>query len=257
MKKKSGNATIHRIELSEGRYSTISNNVLKNPNLTEPAKVLLTLMLNNASNWKIVLVYYQKMLGWSKNKLADAVENLRVNGYFKKESGGKKHYIISEFGNLNVEDAQPTVTGSDTTPLPNQSESFKSEEEYVTFWVKRINSVLVGIEEVEVHDAVFKHYNQLYWDKKLTDADIEIEAIEEVVIKALIGSYLPIIDDKIAKFPRATKAQADDIMNKGVRFLFTAVYQRKAINKTSFGGTMLGIANRITEPKRQYREVED
>lgn len=62
MKKKSGNATIQRIELKEGRFATISNNVLKNPNLTEPAKVLLTLMLNNSESWNIVLAHYQKCL---------------------------------------------------------------------------------------------------------------------------------------------------------------------------------------------------
>jgi hypothetical protein len=108
MKKQSKTTTVLRINLEDGKYTTISRQVLMNPNLRDSSKTLLQLILNNKDGWKLVLSYYQKRLQWCNDKMAGAVRDLIKNGYLKKDkhpNGNDKGftytYIISEFGNLN------------------------------------------------------------------------------------------------------------------------------------------------------------
>lgn len=108
MKKHSKTTTVYRIPQEKGNYTTVSRNILMNPNLTDSAKTLLQLCLNNTEDWKLVLSFYRKKLRWSNDKLSYAVTNLIENGYLRKDkySKGKGNgfyytYIISEYGNLN------------------------------------------------------------------------------------------------------------------------------------------------------------
>lgn len=99
--------TVHRIPLNKGRYTTISRNVLMSKDLTDPAKTLLQICLNNSEDWKLVLSFYRKQLGWSNDKLSNAVKCLIENGFLKKDKhpkGNGKYfytYTVSEYGNLN------------------------------------------------------------------------------------------------------------------------------------------------------------
>jgi len=108
MKKQSKTTTVIRIDQEKGNYTTISRSVLMNTDLTDPAKTLLQIILNNKEGWRLVLSYYRKLLLWSNDKMAYAVANLIDNGFMKKEkhSKGKDKgfcytYVISEYGNLN------------------------------------------------------------------------------------------------------------------------------------------------------------
>ena len=85
MQKKSKTTTVYRLQLEKGNYTTISRQILMNPNLSDSAKTLLQIILNNTDDWKLVLEYYRKLLGWSFDKLSYAVANLIENGYLKKQ----------------------------------------------------------------------------------------------------------------------------------------------------------------------------
>lgn len=117
MKKQSKTTTVFRMNLEHGKYTTIARSILLNPNLTDPAKTLLQLCLNNTEAWKLTLTFYKKQLKWSNDKMSGAVENLIKEGYMTKEkkpNGGKKGftyiYVISEYGNLNPNKEQPCIT---------------------------------------------------------------------------------------------------------------------------------------------------
>ena len=115
MKKHSKTTNVYRIDLEKGNYTTISRNILISTELTDSAKTLLQLCLNNTSEWKLVLSHYRKVLKWSNDKMAYAVSNLIEYGYLKKEKlpNGKGKgftylYIVSEFGNLNPNREKPS-----------------------------------------------------------------------------------------------------------------------------------------------------
>lgn len=110
MKKQSNNTTVIRINLENGGFTTVSRAILENPKLTDSAKTLLQLSLNNAEDWELRVGYYKKLLDWSNDKMAGAVTNLIDNGYMtrKKNPKGKGKgfhytYVISEYGNLDPE----------------------------------------------------------------------------------------------------------------------------------------------------------
>lgn len=116
MTKKSATTTIYRIDLVKGNYTTIARQTLLNTNLTDSAKTLIQLCLNNVEGWTLSLTYFRKQLKWSNDKMAGAVENLITNGYMTKEKlprgakGFKYKYVISELGNLNPNKEQPCLT---------------------------------------------------------------------------------------------------------------------------------------------------
>jgi hypothetical protein len=94
---------------AEGNFFQASNQILFDPKLTEPSKVLL-FALTSTSFPKIHLSFFKKKFGWSNDKLCNAVKVLKNNGYLsvKKTSRGYKKgfdydYKISEFGNLNTD----------------------------------------------------------------------------------------------------------------------------------------------------------
>lgn len=115
MKKQSKTTTVYRMDLEKGNYTTIARSILLNTNLTDSAKTLVQLCLNNVEGWKLSLNYFKKQLKWSNDKMAGAVENLITEGYITKDKkpNGKNGftyiYVISEFGNLNPNKEQPNV----------------------------------------------------------------------------------------------------------------------------------------------------
>ncbi len=255
MKKKSGNATIHRIELKEGRFATISINVLKNPNLTEPAKVLLTLMLNNSESWNIVLVYYQKMLDWSKNKLADAVENLRVNGYLKKGEKGRRYYIISEYGNLKVE--EEALKKETKNEKLKEKESSIVDEKLLEQLGTIINPYVSGLEDTDLREKILQHFFKLGDEDILTEEMLQPEPIKEVIIEILTQDFGDIIETQISKFPKANKTQREAILKRGFEKFVSSIMNGKQLSKKTFSASMLGVASEIADRKKVYKEYED
>ncbi len=103
----------------EGNFFQASNSILLSRNLTDSAKILLFL-ITSTSFEKIHLSYFQKILGWSNEKLSNAVKSLKKNGNLivdKKSAGYGNgfdyNYIISEYGDLHEmdENFEETVLG--------------------------------------------------------------------------------------------------------------------------------------------------
>lgn len=108
MERKTLNSTAI-VGLDNGFVQT-PKNVITNANLKDSAVRLFQLLIDTPSNKKVSLEYYRELLGWSKNKLANATKNLQENGFLKitkkekgKGNGFSYHYTISSFGNLKNE----------------------------------------------------------------------------------------------------------------------------------------------------------
>lgn len=109
--------SIKRINLKKGNFSTISNSILTDPQLSSAAKLLLISLLNNEVNkpnpktgkvYEINTTSEGRKLKLSKSVTANAVQCLIDNGYLlksEKYSNGKTfyhNYIISEYGDLKA-----------------------------------------------------------------------------------------------------------------------------------------------------------
>ncbi|GEM_PF-4032308 len=183
MKKQSKTTTVYRIDQEKGNYTTISRNILISTELTDSAKTLLQLCLNNTSEWKLVLSHYRKVLHWSNDKMSNAVSNLIEFGYLKKEKlpNGKGKgftyiYIVSEFGNLNPNNEKP------------------SKEEII--------QSLTSIESSDDEVTITGHETQIEATVVSTSAmtDLEYNAINEIIVKAIDGNH--VTDDYIIKLSK-------------------------------------------------------
>lgn len=135
---KKSNNTVRRVPIAKGGYATIQTNILLNSKVTDPAKTLLNLLLNNSINWNILLTYYQKKLKWSNDKLAGAIKNLIANGYMIKEKRGHNlyYYTISEYGDLKPKEEKEVISTIDNNIIPTKDKRFiqliGSADKYLT-----------------------------------------------------------------------------------------------------------------------------
>lgn len=184
MKKQSQTTTVYRIDLEKGNYTTISRNILISTELTDSAKTLLQLCLNNTTHWKLVLSHYQKLLKWSNDKMSNAVTNLIENGYLKKEKlpNGKGKgftyiYIVSEFGNLNPNREKPSKE-----EIIQSLPSIESPNEKATILLEKIEPETT-IDVINVSTSAL--------------TNTEYDAINEIILKATDIHY--VTDDYIIK----------------------------------------------------------
>jgi predicted transcriptional regulator len=100
------NTIINRIHPEEHGYSTVSNEILSNINLSADSVRLLCCLLNDISDSTLVMYTYADRFGWSEYKQARVIKNLEENGYLKKihvsRGRGKFEYLytICEKGSL-------------------------------------------------------------------------------------------------------------------------------------------------------------
>lgn len=105
-----------------GKFITTPKSILLDKNLTDKAKILFQLLIDTPSDSKISLEYYREKLGWAKDTMTKAFENLRINGYAKYEqhpNGDSFYYTfgLSEYGNFTVEEKTPAPV-KEETPEP-------------------------------------------------------------------------------------------------------------------------------------------
>jgi predicted transcriptional regulator len=250
MKKHSQTTTVYRIDHEKGNYTTISRNVLISTELTDSAKTLLQLCLNNAPNWKLVLSHYKKILNWSNDKMANAVSNLIEYGFLRKEKypngkgkGFTYSYIVSEFGNLNPNREKPSKkeTVEKTAPTQLDSKSISNleviEEEEDS--AKTLTTYITNEEHAAISEILLKLMGSTkisddylaklsdYYVDKFTNGDLTVATLnienEILSIKAKIEknvlSKMKIIEQWIDFHNnKGTKAQRDNIKARAFRY---------------------------------------
>ena len=204
MKKKSRTTTVYRINLEKGKYTTISRSILISPNLRDSSKTLIQLLLNNTNDWVLVLSFYQKLLGWSNDKMTGAVADLIENGYLKKNkfSRGKDKgfyytYIVSEFGNLNPDKEQPneeeilaSIEDEQTEIEPTNENSIPAESNQEQPQVKESQ---VEVPEASVQSEIkptFQH-DKVFFDRVLMILSEELKCTQDKeFLKKAVDYYL-------------------------------------------------------------------
>ena len=193
MKKQSKTTTVYRMDLEKGNYTTVARTILLNTNLTDSAKTLVQLCLNNVEGWKLSLNYYKKQLKWSNDKMAGAVENLITEGYMTKDKkpngrdGFTYIYVISEFGNLNPNKEQPSVEQiTDSIELDEASEIILQEEPLQQEEPQQVTESSKEVAEATVDSAEEPHQPEA---SSNTVAETTVETIIEISPEQITEFY--------------------------------------------------------------------
>ena len=256
MTKKSKTTTIHRMDPKKGNFVTMSRDILSSTELTDKAKVLLMLMLNNADNWNISVCYYGKLLGWGNTTLSNTVKNLVENGYLltDKHSKGKGlgflyTYVVSEFGNLNPNKTMPTKEEVKEF-LDEQEQQFSEEPlqleassnevaeatsetiieitpEQINEFDTRLNAVLFELlKAYRMTDEFLIKIADFYWDEVNKDKKKALKYTSELMRKQIINSIqrneavaLKQIEEWIEIHnTKCTAIQRKEITNKTIKY---------------------------------------
>jgi hypothetical protein len=233
MKKQSKTTTVYRMDLEKGNYTTVARKILLDTNLTDSAKTLVQLCLNNVDGWKLSLNYYKKQLKWSNDKMAGAVENLITEGYMTKEKkpNGKNGftyiYVISEFGNLNPNKEQPSVEQiSESIELDESSEIIVNEAPVQS------ETPQVAETSKEVAEATADSIEEPLQPEASSNtvAEATTETTSDVVHKEFNERLINVLSELIEEY-----RLSDNFMNKIVNYYLDEIEKgnSKVLNTTS------------------------
>jgi predicted transcriptional regulator len=198
------------MDLEKGNYTTVARCILLNTNLTDAAKTLLQLCLNNVEGWKLSLNYYKKLLKWSNDKMAGAVENLITEGYMTKDKkpNGKNGfmyiYVISEFGNLNPNKEQPSKEQiTESIESEESSEIFVNQEplqpEIAPEKTESIKEVVEATAEQPISEEDSKDF-ELRFKEVLTGLIVEYRLTDDFIGKVADYYLIKLDKTKLRKY---------------------------------------------------------
>lgn len=254
MERKTLNSTAI-VGLDNGFIQT-PKNVITNADLTDSAVRLFQLILDTPSNSKVSLEYYRKMLGWSKNKLAKATENLQEKGFLKiskipkgKGNGFSYHYTISSFGNLKndtelktneeveeiIDEIQLKENDVEPQNIETDVETSIDDEEFDNYAGTLIDLIDYYGKESEFVQEVIPFYN-----------DKDIKGMEKVANKYLKMFY----NDELAKVknPESNKKAFEALKN----WLKVEVFEKKNLLRL-YPTKYSSINSKFISLKTQYR----
>ncbi len=227
MTKNLKNGIIIKRDLQGGRFIQTSTAIIKDKRLTDSALRLLQLLGDAMDGTKISLTYYRKLLGWSKDKMSNASNNLRQNGYLdltKKPKGGKNgfsyYYTISEYGNLKVEKDE----NGNLKKLPYTSHTKKNQAKSETNDVDSGNSI------------------QLLTSKEYEEKSVVIlQTVPALLLEAKLAEIIKIksVDTDIERFDKEIKKFVLDYKKECYKFCVT---QTK------------GLAGEVTRIQNAYKD---
>lgn len=89
---------IHRTEHNDN-FTVIANETIRNPDLSDSAKVLLFFMLSCSDDWIFSVKGLASALGWSERKIMRLVPELKKAGYLEQKlhSDSKGHFLPPEW----------------------------------------------------------------------------------------------------------------------------------------------------------------
>ena len=128
-------------------FDKISKSITRDIKLTDSAYRLMVLIINNQTDWKINTSYYQKLLGWSNDKLSNATKNLIELGYLTRTKINKGNKGFGYQYEINL-DIQKEVIKEIVRPLP--IETIQPEEK------------ATQIEENPSIESLLEYFEELY-----------------------------------------------------------------------------------------------
>lgn len=216
-KKQFKNGTAIQQDRKSGKFITTPKSLLLDKNLTDKAKVLFQLMVDTPSDSKLSLEYYRKALDWAKGTMTDTFENLRVNGYARyekhpkgKDNGYKYSYVLSEYGNLKVEEEKTPIQEEEPS-TPEAVEPATESNPYASMTPEQLDAAIAKL-------------------KKTREAEVKI-VIEEKMNGGTVAqrkeTTVKVLKYWSDKFDQGKSIEDDEIRSR----VFTTHHQTKTANR--------------------------
>lgn len=189
------NKTVIRKKLNNGEFTTVSNSILRNPNLTLKSKMLLIQVLSDSDDkFDFSPALYMKRLDISKNTLKDAIKELIHQGYMKITKIGKthyNHYTFNEYGNMKTKDKKKKE---------NKTMSASHREKLQTYG----QSIAPLFKNSKIFDEISNLMTELK-ENKITDFYDFKSQSEKIITKEKKKIYKSIIDKMRTKLESKPK----------------------------------------------------
>ncbi len=192
------NKKVIRKEVKKGEFTTVSNSILHNPNLTINSKMLMIQVLSDSDDkFDFSRTLYMKRLGVTKNTLNKIINELTQQGYMKMTKIGKthyNHYTFNEFGNM-----KPKAKGEENDENKTMS---ASEREKVITYVKPIVQLFENSEMNKIITDLLTEAN----DGKIIEFYDFKSQCEKLITKVKKKKYKSIIDEMGTKLNSKPKS---------------------------------------------------
>jgi len=219
------NKTVIRKEIKKGEFTTVSNSILHNPNLTLKSKMLMIQVLSDSDDkFKFSRALYMKRLDITKNTLNDAINELIQQGYMKITKIGKthyNHYTFNEFGNMKPksnDEKNKTMSETDLKKLITYVESIKplcnnSDVE------KEITKLMLAVKDKKLTD---------FYDFK-SQCEKSIAKMKRKIYKSIMDKMRPKLESKPKTFKKIyTDYIKSEIFDKdNLQFDYITKYHHK------------------------------
>lgn len=190
---KTTNKKVIRInKKQDGTYLIVSKYILHNTNLKDFDKILLMSILSDADDFNFNVATYANRFGCERDKISRAIKRLVHAGYMKQEEKenrfNKWEYIISEYGNLNIEDKEP-VREQPTQPVEPIAEQPAKQAITSPDREKIINKIFDKVDAVQNSgtmvdaDALTQHVKTALDAGTLTLAVLTDEVLDKLILK--------------------------------------------------------------------------
>lgn len=212
------NKTVIRKENVKGQFTTVHHSILKDKRLSPNGfRLLVNILSDSDENFKLSPTVYCNRLGITKTTFLNAVINLENCGYLKREvskvNKRKKHYTVSEFGNLNTYQETDIETAHSQSPSTEnsavelcQTQSEKDSQEFEEY--------LYSIERL-MHYQEFENLLLNKWVPELQNVNkAELKKHVDAYLVGIYKEYLALAKNP-EKHPKALK-DFKDLLKKEI-----------------------------------------
>lgn len=202
------NKTVIRKENVKGQFTTVHHSILKDKRLSPNGfRLLVNILSDSDENFKLSPTVYCNRLGITKTTFLNAVINLENCGYLKREvskvNKRKKHYTVSEFGNLKKEQSESDINESEN-PIEHEEASLENVTEYSDEFLDYVNT-LIKLFKYEEFESLF---NDEWIEKLKINTVVELKKHVDAYLVGIYKEYLALAKNP-EKHPKALKDYKD------------------------------------------------
>jgi DNA-binding MarR family transcriptional regulator len=188
----------------KGQFTTIHHSILKDKRLSPNGfRLLVSILSDSDENFKLSPTVYCNRLGITKTTFLNAVINLENCGYLKREvskvNKRKKHYTVSEFGNLKKEQSESDINESEN-PIEHEEASLENVTEYSDEFLDYVNTLAKLNKYVEFESL----FNDEWIEKLKINTVVELKKHVDAYLVGIYKEYLAHAKNP-EKHPKALK----------------------------------------------------
>ena len=257
-------------EKKAGTFTVILNSILHNKALKDFDKILLFSILSDSdTDFTFNQKTYATRFGCGRKKISEAIDRLSVAGYVKHKQTKKRfndwQYVISEYGNLNNEEAIQSELPIETITSDLSKEKIITIVEPIDLdkIVKQIDNI-INKHFPNIPQDILENYTENLFNAVESGKVKDDDFTDVKIIKSIAKIYLEPTPNKISvsdcetiilnKMTGGTQNQRNDTLKK-VKQWFTdnncVGTEEEIRHKTLLIHHDSKTANRIIDPKYQ------